>query len=66
MSSGSVSGSRSYFQKVPVSEMTFFLTNYDFKGHKLAFQNKIFKEYLNLIYGNGSNYGIFLFLDGFC
>jgi hypothetical protein len=42
MSSGS--GSGSYFQKVPVSDPTFFLTKYDFKGPKMAFQNIIFNE----------------------
>jgi hypothetical protein len=44
MSSGSVSGSGSYFEKVPVSDPTFFLTKYDFNGPKKAFQNIIFKE----------------------
>jgi hypothetical protein len=42
MSSGSVSGS--YFQKVSVSDPTFFLTKYDFIGPKMAFQNIVFKE----------------------
>jgi hypothetical protein len=36
------SGSGSYFQKVPVSDPTFFLAKYDFKGPKMAFQNIIF------------------------
>jgi hypothetical protein len=64
MSSGSrsVSGSGSYFQKVPVSDPTFFLTKYDFKGPKIASQNIIFKGYLNLIYKNGQNYEITPFL----
>jgi hypothetical protein len=44
ISSRSVSGSRSYFQKVPVSDSTFFLTKYDFKGPKMALQNIDFKE----------------------
>jgi hypothetical protein len=41
----SVSGSN--FQKVPdsVSDPTFFLKKYDFKGPEMAFQNIIFKEY---------------------
>jgi hypothetical protein len=62
--SGSVSGSvsGSYFQKAPVSDPTFFLTKYDFKGPKMAFQNLIFKEYLNLVYINGQNYEITSFL----
>jgi hypothetical protein len=60
------SGSGSYFQKVPVSDATFFLTKYDFKGPKMAFQNIIFKEYLNLVYKNGQNYEITPFFDGFC
>jgi hypothetical protein len=64
MSSGSVSGS--YFQKVPVSDPTFFLTKYDFKSPKMEFQNIIFKEYLNLVYKNGQNYEITPFFDGFC
>jgi hypothetical protein len=38
---------------------------YDFKGPKIAFQNIIFKEYLNLIYKNGQNYEITPFFDGF-
>jgi hypothetical protein len=42
ISSGSVSGS--YFQKVPVSDPTFFQTKYDFKGPKMALQNIVFKE----------------------
>jgi hypothetical protein len=44
MSSGPGSGSN--FQKVPdpVSDPTFFLKKYDFKGPKMAFQNIIFKE----------------------
>jgi hypothetical protein len=50
------SGSGSYFQKVSLSEPTFFLTKYDFKGPKIAFQSIIFKEYLNLLYKNGQNY----------
>jgi hypothetical protein len=47
MSSGYGSG----FQKVPdaVSDSTFFLKKYDFKGPKMAFQNVIFTEYLNLV-----------------
>jgi hypothetical protein len=52
------SGSGSYFQKNPVSDPTFFLTKYDFKGSKMAFQNIILKENLNLIYKNGQNYEI--------
>jgi hypothetical protein len=63
MSSGSVSGSGSYVQKVLVSDPTFFLKKCDFKGPKMAFQNIIFKEYLNLVY---KNYEITPFLDGFC
>jgi hypothetical protein len=43
-------GSGSCFQKVPVSDPTFFLTKYDFKGLKMAFQNINVKEYLNLVY----------------
>jgi hypothetical protein len=41
------SGSGSYLQKVsdPVSDPTFFMKKYDFKGPKMAFQNIIFKEY---------------------
>jgi hypothetical protein len=35
------SGSVSCFQKVPVSDPTFFLKKYDFKGSKMAFQNII-------------------------
>jgi hypothetical protein len=49
-------------QNVPVSDPTFFLTKYDFKGPKMAFQNIIFKEYLNLAYKNGQNYEIIPFL----
>jgi hypothetical protein len=64
MSSGSVSGS--YFQRIPVSDPTFFLTKYDFKGPKMTFQIIIFKEYLNLVYKNGQNYEISPFFDGFC
>jgi hypothetical protein len=56
------SGSGSYFQKVPVSDPTFFLTKYDFIGPKMAFQNIILKEYLNLVYKNGQNYAITPFL----
>jgi hypothetical protein len=52
----------SFIQKVPVSDPTFFLTKYDFKGPKLAFQNIIFKEYLNLVYENSQNYEIAPFL----
>jgi hypothetical protein len=65
MSYGSVSVSGSYFQKVLVSDPTFFLTKYDFKCPKMAFQNIIFKEYLNLVYKNGQNYEITPFY-GFC
>jgi hypothetical protein len=52
MSYRSESGSWSYFQKVPkpVSDPTFFLKKYDFKGPKMAFQNIILKEYLTLVY----------------
>jgi hypothetical protein len=56
------SGSGNNFQKVPVSETTFFLMKYDFKGPKLAFQNIILKEYLNLVHKNGQNYEIIPFL----
>jgi hypothetical protein len=35
---------------------------YDFKGPKMALQNKIFKEYLNVIHKNGLNYEITPFL----
>jgi hypothetical protein len=44
------SGSGSTFQKFPdlVSDPTFFLKKYDFKGPKMAFQNIIFKEYLHI------------------
>jgi hypothetical protein len=56
------SGSGSYFQKVPVSDPAFFLTKYDLKGPKMAFQNIIFKDYLNLVYKNGQNYEITPFL----
>jgi hypothetical protein len=61
MSSGS--GSRSNFQKVPdpVSDPTFFLKKYDFKGPKMAFKNSILKEYLNLVL-NGQNCEITPFL----
>jgi hypothetical protein len=40
------SGSGSNFQTVPdpVSDPTFFLKKYDFKGPKIAFQNIILKE----------------------
>jgi hypothetical protein len=40
--------SGSNFQKVPdpVSDPTFFLKEYGFKGHKMAFQNIIFKAVL--------------------
>jgi hypothetical protein len=41
------------YKKVPVSDLNFFLTKYDFKGPKMAFQNITFKEYLNLVYKNG-------------
>jgi hypothetical protein len=60
------SGSGSYFQKVPVSDPTFFLTKYDFKGPKIAFQNIIFKEHLTLGYKNGQNLCNYPFFDGFC
>jgi hypothetical protein len=43
------SGSGSYFLKVQVSEPTFFLRKYYFKGPKMAFQDLISKEYLNLV-----------------
>jgi hypothetical protein len=45
------SGYGSYFHKVPdpVSDPTFFLKKYDYKGPKIAFQNIIFKECLNLV-----------------
>jgi hypothetical protein len=45
------SGSGSYFQKVPdpVSDPTFFLKKHYFNGPKMAFQNIIFEEYLNLV-----------------
>jgi hypothetical protein len=56
------SGSGSYFQKVPVSDPTFFMTKYDFEGPKMAFQNIIFKEFLNFEYKNGQNYEITPFL----
>jgi hypothetical protein len=49
-------GSGSYSQKNPVLDPAFFLTKYDFKGPKMAFQNIIFKEYLNLVHKNGQNY----------
>jgi hypothetical protein len=39
---------------------------YDFKGPKMAFQNIIFKEILNLVHENGQNYEITPFFDGFC
>jgi hypothetical protein len=35
---------------------------YDFKGPKIAFQNIIFKEYLNLVHKNGQSYEITPFL----
>jgi hypothetical protein len=54
------SGSGSYFQKVPVSDPTFFRPF--FKGPKMAFQNIIFKEYLNSVYKNGQNDEITPFL----
>jgi hypothetical protein len=63
MSSGS--GTGSYFQKFPVSEPTFFLMKYDFKGPKMAFQNIIFKEDLNLIHKNCQTYEITPFY-GYC
>jgi hypothetical protein len=56
------SGSGSYFQKVPVSDPTFFLTKYDFKGPKMAFRNMIFKEYLNFLYKNGKTMKLLPFL----
>jgi hypothetical protein len=61
-------GSGSNFQKVPdpVSDPAFFLKKYGFKGPKMAFQNIIFKEYLNLVYENGQNYNITPFFDDFC
>jgi hypothetical protein len=45
------SGSGSNFQKVPdpLSDPTFFLKKYDFKGSKMTFKNIIVKEYLNLV-----------------
>jgi hypothetical protein len=45
------SGSRINFQNVPdpVSDPNFFLEKYDFKGPKMAFQNIILKQYLNLV-----------------
>jgi hypothetical protein len=44
-------GSGSNFQTLPdpVSDPTFFLKKYYFKGPKMAFQNIILKEYLNLV-----------------
>jgi hypothetical protein len=51
MSSGSLSGS--YVQKVLESDPTFFLTKYYVNGPKMALQNIIFLEYLNLVYKNG-------------
>jgi hypothetical protein len=66
LSKSSGVGSGSYFQKVPVSDPAFFLTKYNFKGPKMAFQNINFKEYLNLEYKNGQTYEITLFFDGFC
>jgi hypothetical protein len=35
---------------------------FDFKGPKMAFQNIIFKEYLNLVNKNGQSYEITPFL----
>jgi hypothetical protein len=35
---------------------------YDFKGPKMAFQNIIFKEYLNLVHENGQSYEITFFM----
>jgi hypothetical protein len=35
---------------------------YDFKGLKMAFQNIIFKEYLNLVKKNGQSYEVTPFL----
>jgi hypothetical protein len=55
MSSGST------FLKDPVSDTTFFLKKYDFKGLKMAFQNIICKEYY-LVHENGQNYEITPFL----
>jgi hypothetical protein len=49
-----------------VSDPTFFLTKYDFYGPKMAFQNIIFKEYLNLVNKNGQNFEITPFFDGIC
>jgi hypothetical protein len=48
-----------------VSGSDLFPDEYDFKGPKMAFQNIIFKEYLNLAYKNGQNYEITPFY-GFC
>jgi hypothetical protein len=56
------SGSGSCVKKVPVSDPTFFLTKYDFKSPKMAFQNTNFKENLNLVYKKGQNYEITPFL----
>jgi hypothetical protein len=39
---------------------------YDVEGPKMAFQNKLFKEYLNLVHKNGQSYEITHFFDGFC
>jgi hypothetical protein len=38
---------------------------YDLKGPKMAFQNILFKEYLNLVHKNGQSYEITPFFDGF-
>jgi hypothetical protein len=63
MSSESTSGSN--FKKIPdpVSDPTFFMKKYDFKGPKMAFKNIIFNEYLNLIYEIGQNYEMTPFSD---
>jgi hypothetical protein len=42
------SGSGSNIQKSP--DPSFFLKKYDFEGPKMALQNIILKEYLNLVY----------------
>jgi hypothetical protein len=55
----------SYFQKVPAANPTFLLTKYDFKGPKMAFQNIIYKEYLNLVYKMVKIMKLPLFLIGF-
>jgi hypothetical protein len=60
------SGSGSYLKKFLVSEPTFSLMKYDFKGSKMAFQSIPFKEYLNLKHKNGQSYEITPFFDGFC